>query len=97
VCESQRSAVENVVTPGVLRRLTLTDETTVSGSDAVVTECKGVIAVNDGVVYYATDNQLKRLVEGSGGGSPGGGSPAATTEAADETTGAQQPPTAPSP
>jgi glucose/arabinose dehydrogenase len=97
VCESQRSAVENVVTAGVLRRLTLTADTTVSASDPVVTECKGVVAVNEGIVYYATDNQLKRLTEGPGGVSPAGGSPAGTTETNEQTTAGQQPPTAPSP
>jgi glucose/arabinose dehydrogenase len=69
VCESQRSAVEGTVTAGVLRRLVMTDASTVSASDAVVTECRGLVAVNDGIVYYATDNQLKRLVQSGGAGS----------------------------
>jgi glucose/arabinose dehydrogenase len=62
VCESQRSAVDGVVGPGVLRRLVMSGET-VSSSDQIVNECKGDAATLDGAIYYATASEVKRLVD----------------------------------
>jgi len=64
VCEGQKSSVDNVVTDGVLRRLTFSDPRTVASSDIIVHECKGDAAVHDGVVYYSTGSELKKLVQG---------------------------------
>jgi glucose/arabinose dehydrogenase len=61
-CESQRSAVDNVVTAGVLRRLVISGGT-VSASDQIVNECKDDAAVNEGQIYYSTASELKRLTD----------------------------------
>ncbi len=67
VCEGQKSAVNEVVTAGVLRRVTFADPETVSASELIVSECKGDAAVNAGVVYYSTATELKRLTTAAEG------------------------------
>jgi hypothetical protein len=65
VCEGQKSGDDGVATTGVLRRLTFSDPLIVASNDLVARECKGDAAVNDGVIYYSTATELKKLVQGS--------------------------------
>ncbi len=67
-CESQNSAVENVVTKGVLRRLVLASPSfdSVSSSDIIVKDCKGdVEPAPDGTLYYANASEIRRLLPGA--------------------------------
>lgn len=63
VCEGQKSLVDNTVSNGVLRRLTFSDARTVLASDVIVKECKGDALAHNGVVYYSTDSELKKLIQ----------------------------------
>lgn len=63
VCESEKSPVGEVVSPGVLRRLVLSDPETVATSDVITKDCKGEAVSNNGVVYYANSNQIKKLIQ----------------------------------
>jgi glucose/arabinose dehydrogenase len=64
VCESHRSQVEGKTSPGVLRRLTLgASGDQVMSSDVIVEDCKGAVAVSpEGVIYYANDTEIRRLL-----------------------------------
>ena len=69
-CESHYSIVENVQSPGVLRRLVLSGAAydSVSASDVIVRDCKGdVSTAPDGTVYYANNTEIPRLLPGAGG------------------------------
>jgi glucose/arabinose dehydrogenase len=68
VCESQISAVENVVTKGVLRRLVLALPAfdTVAQSDVIVKDCKGDVETGpDGTLYYSNATEIRRLLPGA--------------------------------
>lgn len=63
VCESQVSAVENVITKGVLRRLVLPGGHAVTQSDIIVKDCKGdVETAPDGTLYYSNATEIRRLL-----------------------------------
>lgn len=65
VCESHRSEVEGETSPGVLRRLILggAEGDQVMSSDVIVRDCKGAVAVSpEGVIYYANDIEIRRLL-----------------------------------
>lgn len=67
-CESQVSAVEDVVTKGVLRRLVLALPAfdTVAQSDVIVKDCKGdVETALDGTLYYSNATEIRRLLPGA--------------------------------
>lgn len=67
VCESQRSDVNGVDSAGVLRRLTLTgsDFKQVASDDVLINACRGDVAASpDGVVYYTTEKEIRRLDPG---------------------------------
>lgn len=67
VCESQVSKDQNeVVTRGILRRLTMISPTEVASSEVIVNDCKGAVAVRDGEVFYSNGNEIRRLVQSSG-------------------------------
>lgn len=68
VCEGQLSPdQEGNRNAGVLSRLVLSDDgTEVTSSDRLIRECRGDVSVSpEGVVYFATDNEIKRLTGGT--------------------------------
>ena len=68
VCEAQTSAVEDVVTNGVLRRVVLAPPSfdSVTSSDVIVKDCKGdVEAAPDGTLYYSNAVEIRRLIPGA--------------------------------
>jgi glucose/arabinose dehydrogenase len=67
-CEAQWSAVNNVVTNGVLRRLimALPAADAVTQSDIIVKDCKGdVETAPDGTLYYSNATEIRRLLPGA--------------------------------
>jgi glucose/arabinose dehydrogenase len=71
-CESYKSVHEGVELPGVLRRVTLTDASTVATSEVITRDCKGDVTVHEGVVYYSNAGQILRLAQSAtnAGGTP---------------------------
>jgi glucose/arabinose dehydrogenase len=70
VCESQKSAVDNEVTAGVLRRVVLAAPSfnSVSASDLITKDCKGdVETAPDGTLYYTNATEIRRLIPGTSG------------------------------
>ena len=64
-CEGQRSPVNDNVTRGILRRLTLESRTEVGSADQIVNDCKGTVAIRGGEVFYSNTNEIRRLTGGS--------------------------------
>ena len=67
-CEAQTSAVEGVVTKGVLRRVLLAPPSfdSVTSSDLIVKDCKGdVETAPDGTLYYSNAGEIRRLIPGA--------------------------------
>jgi glucose/arabinose dehydrogenase len=67
VCESQRSVVNDTVSPGALRRLVLAAPAfdSVTSSDRIVRDCKGAVrTAPDGAAYYANATEIRRLLSG---------------------------------
>lgn len=63
VCQSEKSVVRDVASPGALRQITMASAETVASSAIVVNDCRGEVAVNDGVVYYTTKTEIRKLIE----------------------------------
>jgi glucose/arabinose dehydrogenase len=59
ICESDDAAG-----PGGLRQITLAGVEAVASSASVVNDCKGEVAVHNGVVYYANGTEIRKLIEG---------------------------------
>jgi glucose/arabinose dehydrogenase len=72
VCEGHRSVIDNKVSPGVLRRLVLSGEASVTADDVIVKDCRGDVGVAaDGTLYYSNATELRRLLPGdTGEGAP---------------------------
>jgi glucose/arabinose dehydrogenase len=72
VCESWQSPdQEGNRQSGLLRRLVLAEPefASVTSSDAIVRDCRGDVSVSpDGVVYYATETEVRRLTGGQATG-----------------------------
>jgi glucose/arabinose dehydrogenase len=65
VCESRKSAdAQGQVQSGVLKRMLMSDPNTVTSYDQVSSVCFGEVRIRDGVVYYATQSAIQRLIEG---------------------------------
>jgi glucose/arabinose dehydrogenase len=65
ICEGHRSVIEDKVSAGVLRRLVLSDEASVTGDDVIVKDCKGDAEVAaDGTLYYSNGVEIRRLLPG---------------------------------
>lgn len=71
VCQSEKSVVHDFISPGALRQVSLSGTQGVASSQIVVNDCKGEVTAHDGVVYYATKTEIRKLIEGQ--------APAATT------------------
>ncbi len=66
VCESQQSdGPKGERTRGVLRRLVLSSPAAISASEMIVNNCGRAVAVHDGAVYFANENAIRRLAEGT--------------------------------
>lgn len=68
VCESQKSNVNGMPSPGALVRFVLSSPATVASSDIIVPDCKGDAYAHNGVVYYSDATQLLKLTESTGTG-----------------------------
>ena len=63
VCQSEKSVVREITSPGALRQMTMAGAEAVASSAIVVNDCRGEVAVNDGVVYYTTKTEIRKLIE----------------------------------
>ncbi|MEK7247133.1 MAG: PQQ-dependent sugar dehydrogenase, partial [Chloroflexota bacterium] len=63
VCQSEKSVVREITSPGALRQMTMASAEAVASSAIVVNDCRGEVAVNDGVVYYTTKTEIRKLIE----------------------------------
>jgi glucose/arabinose dehydrogenase len=63
ICEGHRSVIEEKISPGVLRRITLSGESQVGSDDVIVDDCKGdVETAPDGTLYYSNGTEIRRLL-----------------------------------
>ncbi len=64
VCHSEKSVLRDTPSPGALRQVTLAAPDAVASSTLIVNDCKGDVAVHNGVVYYANGTEIRKLIEG---------------------------------
>ena len=66
VCESRKSSdASGQNRPGVLKRMVLSNPSTVDSYEQVSSDCFGEVRVNGGQVYYATQSAIRKLVQAS--------------------------------
>jgi glucose/arabinose dehydrogenase len=65
ICESRKSSdASGENRPGVLKRMVLSNPSTVDSYEQVSSDCFGEVRTKEGQVYYATQSAIRKLVEG---------------------------------
>lgn len=70
VCQSEKSLVQNLPSPGAIRQIVLDASGAVTSSTIIVNDCKGEVIAHEGVVYYATQTEIRKLIDAPAGSSP---------------------------
>jgi glucose/arabinose dehydrogenase len=70
VCQSEKSLVQDVTSPGAIRQIVLDSSGAVTSTAIVVNDCKGEVIAHNGAVYYATQTEIRKLIDAPAGGSP---------------------------